>query len=98
MTKTSTIFIAALVAACGRSDNNSHPDAKPADGGADTPAASMDISGTGTLTAQTDTGLLTGMFNFSNATITTITPDGAGFDHRTGSGANGSFTAPVGQG
>ena len=86
---------AALLAACGSS--SSHPDAHT-DGAGDGPAPTMTITGTGTFHAQDDTKVVDAQFNFANATITSITPDGAGFDHRSGMGAAGSFTVPVGQG
>src|SRR5437868_12261929 len=95
-THQSLAIAAALLAACGSS--SSHPDARGADGAADGQAPSMTITGTGTFHAQDDTKVTDAQFNFANATITSITPDGAGFDHRSGMGASGSFTVPVGQG
>ena len=101
MTKTRLILDAALLAAfaaCGSGGGGTHPDAKAPDAAVDAPAPSMDIMGTGRFVDQLDTGTQNAQFNFAMATVNTITPDGAGFDHRTGTGGMGTLTAPVGQG
>src|SRR5690348_9781771 len=94
------ILGAALVVGCGGNGNGKTPDASTTkmDAAPDGSVATMTINGVGTVHAQTDTGVVDGMVDFSSgmANITTITPNGTAFDHNVGMGmANGTFTALV---
>jgi hypothetical protein len=67
--------------------------------GPDATPPSMDVHGAATLHFVTDTGVTDAPRDFSSAVFSSYTPDGDGFDLRSGVGAaDGTFTVPVGEG